>query len=352
MEQKYYDGTKLLSSLDINGNKPEIYICTSNRSAGKTTYFARYCVNRFLKYNEKFMIIYRFNYELDDCADKFYKDISSLFFKGTSMLSKRKANGIYHELYISDNINTDKVKHCGYAISLNSADQLKKYSHLFSDTSRMMFDEFQSETNHYCSDEIKKFISIHTSVARGQGEQVRYLPVYMIGNPVSLINPYYIELGISNRIKADTKILKGDGFVLEQGFNETASQQQKLSGFNRAFANNSYVEYSSQNIYLNDNTAFVEKMQGNSRYVCTIHYNNSDYAIREYADVGIIYCDDRADLSFPLRISITTNDHDINHIMLTRNSVLFNLLRQYFDRGIFRFKNLKCKECILKAISY
>ena len=27
----------------------------------------------------------------------------------------------------------------------------------------MIFDEFQSETNHYCSDEIRKFLSVHTS---------------------------------------------------------------------------------------------------------------------------------------------------------------------------------------------
>ena len=43
---KYYDGTKLLSMLDLNGNKPEIYMCTTNRTGGKTTYFARLCVNK------------------------------------------------------------------------------------------------------------------------------------------------------------------------------------------------------------------------------------------------------------------------------------------------------------------
>ena len=78
---KYYDGTKLLSMKDINGNKPEIYISTSNRSAGKTTYFNRFFVNRFLDKDEKFALLYRFNYELDDCADKFFKDISTLFFQ-------------------------------------------------------------------------------------------------------------------------------------------------------------------------------------------------------------------------------------------------------------------------------
>src|SRR5699024_8157369 len=111
--------------------------------------------------------------------------------------SKRRASGIYHELFIDG-------KPCGYAVSINSSDQLKRYSHLFSDTMRMIFDEFQSETNHYCDNEIVKFISIHTSVARGGGKQVRYVPVYMIANPVSIINPYYIEMGISSRLKTDT----------------------------------------------------------------------------------------------------------------------------------------------------
>lgn len=78
-EIKYYDGTKLLSMKDINGNVPEIYISTSNRSAGKTTYFNRYLINRFLKYNEKFCLLYRFQDELKDSADKFFKDIHNLF---------------------------------------------------------------------------------------------------------------------------------------------------------------------------------------------------------------------------------------------------------------------------------
>lgn len=342
---EYYDGTKLLSMSDLNGAKPEIYICTSNRSAGKTTYYNRYAVNKFKKNNEKFMLIYRYNYELDDCADKFFKDLESLFFHGDVMTSKRKASGIFHELFLND-------ESCGYAISLNSADQLKKYSHLFSDVCRMIFDEFQSETNHYCSDEIRKFISIHTSVARGQGKQARYLPVYMIGNPVSIINPYYVELGISERLRDDTKFLKGDGFVLEQGFVESASKAQKSSGFNKAFSKNSYVAYSSQCVYLNDNKAFIDKPNGISRYLCTIRYMGTDYAVREFAEAGCIYVDDRSDSTFRLKITVTTDDHEINYVMLKRNDIFLSTLRLYFEKGCFRFKDLKCKEAVLKALSY
>jgi hypothetical protein len=342
---KYYDGAKLLSMKDINGCRPEIYMTTTNRSGGKTTYFGRLVVNRFIKSGKKFALLYRFNYELDECADKFFKDISKLFFNGSIMTSKRRASGIFHELFLDD-------VSCGYAISLNSADQLKKYSHLFSDIDSIIFDEFQSETNHYCGDEVKKFISIHTSIARGNGEQIRYVPVYMISNPVSLLNPYYVEMGITSRLKDETKFLKGDGFILEQGYVESASIAQKESAFNRAFASNEYVAYSSECVYLNDNKAFIEKPDGIGQYICTLRYMGNDYAIREFAESGMLYCDDRPDLTYKLKITVTTDDHQINYVMLKRNSFILENLRYFFERGCFRFKDLQCKEAVLKALSY
>lgn len=349
----YYDGTKLLSQLDINGNKPEIFICTTNRTGGKTTYFNRYVMNRFLKYKEKFALLYRYNYELDDVADKFFKDISALFFQGYTMRSERKAKGIYHELFLVNKSSDNQIgESCGYAVSLNSADQIKKYSHLLSDVQRIIFDEFQSETNHYCADEVKKFISVHTSIARGRSAQVRYVPVYMISNPVSLINPYYVEMDICDRLRTNTRFLKGDGFVLEQGYIESAAEAQKSSGFNRAFKSNAYIAYSAENVYLNDNQAFIEKPSGNSRYICTLRFDGTDYAIREYPDAGVLYCDTSPDNSFRVKIAVTTNDHNVNYVMLKRNEFFITNLRYYFDKGCFRFKDLRCKNAVLKMLSY
>ena len=348
---KFYDGTKLLSLQDLNGLRPEIYICTTNRTGGKTTFFGKLCVKKFLNNGEKFCLLYRYNYELDGIADKFFKDIGRLFFPKYNMVSERRASGIFHELYIVENGCDDKVS-CGYAITLNSADQIKKYSHLFSDVQRIMFDEFQSETCHYCPDEIKKFISVHTSIARGAGEQIRYVPVYMLSNPVSLINPYYVELGISERLKTDTKFLKGDGFVLEQGFIESAAIAQKESGFNRAFSNNTYIAYSTECVYLNDNQAFIERPIGESRYLATVRYAGAEYGIREFTESGYIYCDNRPDVTYKYKIAVTTNDHDVNYVMLKRNEFFISNLRYYFEHGCFRFKDLKCKEVILKMLSY
>lgn len=347
----YYDGTKLLSLMDIEGNKPEIYICTTNRTGGKTTYFNRLAVNRFFKNGSKFMLLYRFNYELDSVADAFFKDIGSLFFKGYYMRSEKRIKGVYHDLYICDKkIEDDPGIHCGYATAINCADSIKKRSHLFSDTDMIIFDEFQSESDTYCPDEVKKFISIHTSVARGQGKMTRYVPVIMISNPVSLINPYYTSLHISHRLRNDTKFLRGKGFVMEQGYIETASNEMLSSGFTKAFEDNKYIAYAAQNVYLNDNNAFIEPPAGKSRYVATIKYMDNNFAIRAYPEAGVLYCDTKPDMTFPFKVSVTTDDHQINYVMLRSNDMFINSMKRYFNKGCFRFRNLEAKEALMELI--
>ncbi len=341
----FYDGTKLLSMKDLTGKTPEIFLCTTNRSAGKTTYFSRLCVNKFLEGKGKFCLVYRYNYEISDVAEKFFKDIQGLFFPDMTLTSQSRARGMYVELFL------DEVP-CGYAISLNNADGLKKYSHLFSDVNRMFFDEFQSETNHYCGDEIRKLISVHTSIARGQGQPVRYVPLYMCGNTVTLINPYYVALGISNRLKTETKYLRGNGFVLEQGYLETIAMEQQDSAFNRAFASDKYIAYATQGVYLNDNISFIEQPRGASRYLATLRCDGSDFALREFAEQGIIYCDDKPDKTYQNKLSVTTEEHQVNYVMLKSNKLFLDNMRYYFEHGCFRFKDIRCKDVILKALSY
>ena len=97
----------------------------------------------FKKNKKKFCLVYRWNYELSDCSDKFFKDIQRLFFPSDEMTEKRRANNIFVELFLNG-------ESCGYCVTLNNADSLKKFSHLLSDVDKMIFDEFQSENNHYC----------------------------------------------------------------------------------------------------------------------------------------------------------------------------------------------------------
>ena len=341
----FYDGTKLLSMTDLKGELPELYLTTGNRSIGKTTWFNRYAVKRWKEKHRKFCLVYRWNYELCDCADKFFKDIQRLFFPNDEMTEKRRANGIFVELFLNE-------QSCGYCVTLNNADSLKKFSHLLSDVDIIIFDEFQSENEHYCTNEINKLLSIHTSIARGNGEQVRRVPVFMLSNKVSIINPYFLSLGISDRLKEDTKYLRGDGFVLEQTFMENVSRMQLASGFNKAFKNEDYVAYSAMNVYLNDKTSFIEKPQGNSTYIATVRNNNVDYAVRYYPKDGLYYMDKSTDSDFKVKLSFNANSHDANYIMVGINNPYIGMLKTIFERGLFRFKNQECKSAFFEMLRY
>ena len=346
-QPKYYSGQRLLSMKDLNGQLPEIYICTANRTAGKSTFFNRKLVDDFKKEKKKFALIYRYQADLESCAEAFFKDIGVLFFHGDVLTQKERANGKFVELFLND-------VSCGYGISISRPENIKKYSAVFSDVDQMLFDEFQLESGLYLKDEPAKLHSVHTSVARGNFKQVRRVPLYTVGNPVSLLNPYYIRFGIASRLKAETKFLRGDGFVLEQGFNDSASKAQLASGFNRAMlagGDADFVAYAAQGVYLNDSQAFIDTPKGKSRYIATLRYEGREIGIRLYPELGIIYADNKADLSYPLKVTVKTKDHDVNYVMLRSNTPLILNLKWYFERGCFRFKDLLCKECILTALS-
>lgn len=342
MKSKYYDGTKLLSLRDKNGEKPEIYICTGNRTGGKTTYFYRLAINRYIKNGSKFMLLYRFKNELDNVDDKFFKDIKNLFFNDKTLSSKKRENGVYCELFLGKNS-------CGYATAINCADSIKKLSHVFNDVDLMILDEFQSENKKYCSNEIKKFISIHTSVARGNGKQTRYVPVILISNTVDKLNPYFSALGITPLLNKKLKYLKGNGYVLEQADVESARKSLKESAFMKAFSNNEYVNFATENKYFNKENFITDIKSG--KYIATIIHNNKKYCIRENVEKGILICGKNVDDSFPLKLSLTTEDHDINYILLKNNTVLIATFRYYYEKGCVRFHDLDCEKTFLLLVS-
>lgn len=343
----FYDGTKLLSMLDINGEVPEIYIVTSNRSAGKTTYFNRYVMNRFMKHGEQFLLLYRYTYELDEVDTMFFNDIRRLFFPEYEVTAKVHSKGRYATLYISGGKYDNTI--CGYATAINQANNLKKLSHVFSEVKTILFDEFQTEYSHYCPNEVNKFYSIHTTIARGNGEQSRYVRVIMLSNTVSTINPYYLALGISQRLKKETKFLRGDGYVLEQGYNVSAAIAQKSSAFNRAFSSDeTYSAYNAEGVYLEDNAAFIQRPAGGCKYLATIAVDNKQYSIRQYSDY--LYCDRTTDDSFPIRIAASSNEHNETTVMALPVSVFVTTVRQAFMAGNFRFRDIECKNAVIEFI--
>lgn len=341
---EYYDGTKILSMGDIDREKPSIYIIAGNRTAGKTVFFKRMLINNFKKKGRQFVLLYRNMYELNDVAEGWFEDIRDLFFQDDILEQKPVAKGLFQKLLLNGEL-------CGYAVSLSNYDKVKQKSSHFVHIEDVFFDEFQSESGKYLTKELTAFQSLIVSFARGKGEQHRYIRIILVSNTVTLMNPYYIQFGIHKRLRVDTKFMRGSGWVMECAWNESASKAMEKSAFAKAFAGSKYLDYAKQNIYLNDNQAFVEKISGFNRYKLTIKMHGLYYGVREFTDQGIIYISNHGDKTHPVQITFNPNDHDANTLLAMKNVYILNYLRTCFDNGLMRFQNLESKNMIFDVLS-
>lgn len=331
MQVKHYDGTKILSMRDLDGNKPEFYLICSNRTDGKTTYMARWLIKRFKEHGDQFMFVIRYKTQMSNISDTIFHGVHDLFFPEDHMTHKVKDNGLYAELYLNNEL-------CGYAVSLNTQSALKTNSAIFNDVKRIWFDEFQT-LDKYCSDEIRKFLDLHYTVARGKGQAYRYVPVFLTGNHLDFFNPYYVELGICDRLKADTHFLKGHGWILEQNVNKSVLEVRQLSGLTKAFRGNAHI---ARDAYLYDELVIMEKPKGLSRYLMTIKYKGKLYAIYDYGYCA--YFSTGCDETFKIRAAILPEDIDdiTPHINFYR--FYAGYLQKMLKSGLFRFKNAECKK--------
>ena len=342
-ESRFYNPKRLLDMKDLDGEEPCIYIITSNRSAGKTTAFLKKALVDYHNNDQWFMLVYRYNYELSS-ANEIFRDVLFLYPNlGTEMKAVPRARGLFYELTIDS-------EPCGFAVSLSNVDSLKKYSPLFSHVENIIMDEYQTESGKYLNHEVQKLESLLLTVSRGGGEQSRKVKVFLLGNFVTLLNPYFIRFGINKRVKKDTKFMRGKGWVAEFGFNVSASKAIKDNPIAKAFAGDKYIESSSENIYLHDSECFIEKVNGKMRYVCNIIYDNKMYGVREYYEKGIMHVSKKCDKSYPFTLAFKANDHSSNTIMLNHYSAMFKYLKDAFYSGAMRFQDAESKNAMLEIL--
>lgn len=343
-ETKYYNPDIILSKKDLNKEEPSIYIVTTNRSAGKTTAWLKYLLEQFKKDKSQCVLLFRYRYELSD-AYKLFEDILNIFPElSGEMKTECVARGLMYKLIYND-------EQLGYAVALSNVDSIKKYSPLFAKVKNVFMDEYQTENGKYLTHEVQKMISILQTITRGGGEQSRKIKLILCGNLVTLMNPYLIEFGIYKRVKKDTKFLRGDGWVAEFGFNESASNSIKSNNLFNGFKNNDYMNYSTENNYLYDSNTFLDKPKGKCKYICTIIQDGVKLGVRSYWEQGIVLVNKKFDDNNLYKVTFKANDHNQNTVMLNHYSFLWKNIRDAYQQGLLRFDDVKTKEIIFDILA-
>lgn len=340
----FYDGGKLLSLKTLSGGDPELYFCCGNRTAGKTFYFKRLLMRRFVKTGAKFAIFVR---QIDDVkgrVDSFFADIGPIAFPGASMRQKPLLKGKAAELlYVAR--EGGHPRPCGYVIPLKFVRPIKESSALFADAAAGFFDEFQDEDGKYIKNEIHNFNNIRVSIARGgaAGVHARPFPVYLCSNNVSVFNPFFDYFHIASRLEPKARYIRGDCWVLEQTFNPEAAEAIRA---NFAGMSERELEYAAGRQYLKDDRRYVREVKGQKTPVINFIHQGKLFGLWRLPG-GVHYVSDKYSDGLPVALSFTLDDHDEGDIMIPQASPLVKSLRNLYMSNNVVFASQRCKHAYL-----
>lgn len=332
----YYNGYPLLKEKDCNKNTPEIFISTGNRTGGKTFFYKSFMILYALTFHTQIMLVVRKKTQLKSSLLSFYEDIqeSPNFENKNFEIVKSDMQGIL-------TLKVDDIE-VMYVTYINYANDLKESSNMFNHVDIIVKDEFQSETGEYCEIEVSKMISIHKSVARGYNKPVRFVPLILIGNHHSIINPYYIALGIHKIFNINQRKYKGIGWVMELFFNKRSAEMASESQFDKAFGNVDYIKSATYNQSL-DNMSLIRKQDvSKMTYLFTLCDKDNNYGVWQSKDG--IYISTVSHDNFKIKYAI--NNNVLSEGVKSLDSSVFGLslkLREYFRQGRLTFDSLESK---------
>lgn len=336
---------KLLNEPDLDGNTNiGIRMLSGNRTSGKTFAMIELALNK-LKDGVRHCFITRTISE-SRSPENFYTDVlntKSDTYKDFKITSKTFNEGLYTIIYNNDEI-------IGYAVSLKKANAIKKYSGVFQNVGLILFDEYQLEDNsEYLKDEPQLLQRVILSVTRGGGDRSRNALVLMLSNCCSLLNPYYVNLGIHKRIRDNTKMIRGHGWVAQFDFNAEASNAVKNNIAANVF-DTTEIAYASENVYLHDNLALTTKNVKKDRYVCTISLSSKDYGVW-YLKNGFYYVDNVINGNILFEKYTDNINCSDDAIYITRKTFVYQTLKTAFEFGLIRFNSAVSRDAVFDMLS-
>lgn len=183
-KEQYYDISKI-ASLDADYN-----IILGERTNGKSFAVKEKCINDCLDGNGMFVYLRRWDMDIKKSkVDKYFTDEELI-----KRLKKRTKNEIdcveYRagDLYFSkhvDRMDIERVKKCGYAMSLSGETHDKSLN--MPNCANVIFEEFVTNSV-YLDDEIDKLFSVVSTIARR-----KKVKVWLIGNTISRLCPYFSD---------------------------------------------------------------------------------------------------------------------------------------------------------------
>lgn len=305
------------------------------RGVGKSYNLKAYLLNRFKKKHRQFIYLRRYDTELKKSLkdDEFFKDIASdeMFKEDTFYVKGEK-------FYMNDQV-------CGYAIPLSKASIYKSVP--FPNVDIIMFDEFLIDNNtyHYIQNEPEKLLDFIETVGR-----LRNIQVFLLGNSISLINPYFDYFNISLPYNSDIKTFKQGLILINYIKNEPYREVKRASKFGKLIDGTKYGDYAINNQFLKDNNNFIKKKTPKAKFFFSLILNGHTYGVWMDYNSNDMFISKHTNSSHPVCVTFNYKDHSEKTIMLKSRSVFYQNMIRHYENGCLYFETLQIKSDVTSLI--
>lgn len=305
------------------------------RGVGKSYGIKKIAIKRFIKKNRKFIYLRRYDTELKKSLknNEFFKDISS-----DDELKDYQLTVRGDKFYVDNKL-------CGYAIPLSKASIFKSVP--FPDVDMIIYDEFLIDNNtyHYIPDEPEKLLDFMETVGR-----LRNIQVFLLGNSISLINPYFDYFNISLPYKTDIKTFKEGIILINYIRNEAYREVKRESRFGKLIDGTKYGSYAIDNEFLKDNNNFIKKKTPKSKFFFNLILNGHTYGIWLDYNSNDMFISKKFNMNHPVSITFDYKDHSENTIMLKSRSVFYQNMIKHYENGYLYFESQQIKSDVTGLI--
>jgi hypothetical protein len=288
------------------------------RGGGKTFNTLKHCIEKYLKDGSEFIYLRRRQVHLDDACNgskgsgDLFADIRAkgYFPKNELKVVSDKSGG--YNFYCDG-----KVMGYGKALSTSAG----RRSASKPNVKRIMYDEFliddstgSSERYLNHGNEMFLFNNFYETIARG-----RDIPVMFIGNAFSMVNPYFLELGIRISDIENNKVYKGKAWTVLFWKDEEFISEREKTQFFQATKDTKFNEHAFGNTFYLDRNDFIKKRPKDTEHQFSLVYLGKTYGVWVDWDKGAYYVSSKgANTSREKTISMSLADNKPNNVSIRR----------------------------------
>lgn len=338
----YYDIAGLLSQRCI------LNFIIGNRGGGKSYGAKKLVINRFMKNNKKFVWLRRYQSEIDAIfADKEEGDFWGSVKNDKDL--KRKYPDLDYSYSGNNLMLNDRV--AGNIVPLSTSMQLKSID--WDDVTTVIFDEFIIDKGRitYLKNEVFVFLELMETIGRMRDDIVFIL----IGNGISVVNPYFTALGITPRIGQRYTKFK-NGICIEFYFNEEFIAIKEKTKLGKLIAGTAYGEYNMRNKFFRDSDSFIGPRPASANYKAyQFIFDGERYSLWQDYKYQRYYIDRNFESNFGEFRTYVSNpvdmvDSDKSMIMFKKNNALAKKLVMLIERGDLFFCDQAAKQIFYEKL--